>query len=71
MVVGVGEMDGGGGHTYRRLQIVPRGGRIIDCNADGLHSSDVDRGPTLESCHFRSMMDDQLNVQVRLRLLKN
>ena len=53
--MGVYEADGGGGHVYRRFQLVPClpglwarcGYRIISSNADGLHSEDVDVGPTI------------------------
>lgn len=62
----VQEMDGGGGHVYRRLQIVPRNGRLISSNADAFHSSDLDQGPTLEDCHFKSMLDDFINIQTTI-----
>jgi hypothetical protein len=62
----VQEMDGAGGHTYRRLQIVPRNGRLISSNADAFHSSDTDKGPLLEECHFKSMLDDFINIQTTL-----
>ncbi len=62
----VQEMDGAGGHVYRRLQIVPRNGRLISSNADAFHSSDLDRGPLLEDCHFKSMLDDFINIQTTM-----
>ena len=65
------EGDGGGGHVYRRLQVVPRNGRIISSNADAFHSSDLERGPTLIDCHFKSMLDDFMNLQTTLLLGTN
>ena len=65
------EGDGGGGHTYRRLQVVPRNGRLISSNADAFHSSDMDMGGTLEDCHFKSMLDDFFNFQSTLLLATN
>ena len=43
--MGVYEADGEGGHVYRRFSLVPRNGRIISSNADGLHSEDLDGEP--------------------------
>jgi hypothetical protein len=65
------EGDGGGGHTYRRLKVVPRNGRLISSNADAFHSSDMERGPKLENCHFKSMLDDFFNFQSTLLLATN
>eukprot|EP01047_Picozoa_sp_COSAG01_P074502 COSAG01_NODE_12470_length_1733_cov_1.798042_2_plen_412_part_00 len=62
----IAEMDGVGGHTFRRVELTPRNGRIISSNADAFHSSDMDTAATLESCHFRAMLDDFMNFQTTL-----
>ena len=49
------EIDGEGGHTYRRVRIGSHGhagGYLIGANADAFHSVDVGRGPILEDCDF-------------------
>lgn len=68
--MGVYEADGGGGHVYRRFSLVPRNGRIISSNADGLHSEDLDVGPTIVDSHFHSMLDDFLGVHATLLLVQ-
>ena len=35
-----------------------RNGRNIASNADAFHSADMDRAPTFENVHFKSMLDD-------------
>ena len=62
----IAEMDGAGGHTFRRVDLSPRNGRIISSNADAFHSSDMDTAATLDGCHFRAMLDDFLNFQTTL-----
>ncbi len=62
----IAEMDGTGGHIFRRVELSPRSGRIISSNADAFHSSDMDTAATLEGCHFRAMLDDFLNFQSTL-----
>ena len=52
----VAEMDGGGRHVYRNLQVVPRNGRLIASNADGFHSADMDHAPIFERVHFKSII---------------
>eukprot|EP01047_Picozoa_sp_COSAG01_P008036 COSAG01_NODE_311_length_19072_cov_73.511727_24_plen_445_part_00 len=69
--MGVYEADGGGGHVYRRFSLVPRNGRIISSNADGLHSEDVDVGPTILDSKFSSMLDDFLGVHATLLLVQS
>ena len=49
----IAELDGAGGHTFRRVTLAPRNGRIISSNADAFHSADVDTAATLDHCHFR------------------
>lgn len=66
--MGVYEADGGGGHVYRRFSLVPRNGRIISSNADGIHSEDLDVGPTIVDSHFHSMLDDFMGVHATLLL---
>ena len=46
-----------GAHKGLYMQ-VPRNGRIISSNADGLHSEDLDAGPTIVDSRFESMLDD-------------
>ena len=60
--MGVYEADGPGGHVYRRFSLVPRNGRIISSNADGLHSEDLDGEPpqprsSLSRCHQGAQED--------------
>ena len=69
--MGVYEADGGGGHIYRRFSLVPRNGRIISSNADGIHSEDLDVGPTIIDSHFHSMLDDFMGVHATLLLVQN
>lgn len=66
---GVYEADGGGGHVYRRFTLAPRHGMIVAANADGFHSSNCDRGPTIENSVIRSLLDDFLNVQTTMQLV--
>ena len=67
--IGVYEADGGGGHVYRRFTLAPRHGMIVAANADGFHSSNCDRGPTIENSVIRSLLDDFLNVQTTMQLV--
>ena len=69
--MGVYEADGGGGHTYRRFSLVPRNGRIISSNADGIHSEDLDKGPTIIDSHFHSMLDDFMGIHATLLLVQS
>jgi|EP01046_Picozoa_sp_COSAG06_P008390 hypothetical protein len=69
--MGVYEADGGGGHVYRRFSLVPRNGRIISSNADGIHSEDLDVGPTIVDSHFHSMLDDFMGVHATLLLVQS
>ena len=76
--MGVYEADGGGGHVYRRFQLVPClphlarcQYRIISSNADGLHSEDVDIGPQIIESKFKSMLDDFLGIHATLLLVSH
>jgi len=49
------EIDGEGGHAYRRVRIGSHGragGYLVGANADAFHSVDVGHGPLLEDCDF-------------------
>jgi hypothetical protein len=52
------ELDGEGGHTYRRIRYVRRDGQLIASNADAFHSIDVAKGPTLEDSELCYCLDD-------------
>ena len=67
--MGVYEADGGGGHVYRRFTLAPRNGMIIAANADGIHSSNCDRGPTIENSVIKSLLDDFFNIQTTMQLV--
>lgn len=62
----IAEMDGRGGHVYRRVQLIPRNGRLLSSNADGFHSSDMDYAPLFDNVHLNSMGDDYFNFQTSL-----
>lgn len=66
---GVYEADGGGGHVYRRFTLAPRNGMIIAANADGIHSSKCDEGPTIENSVVKSLLDDFFNIQTTMQLV--
>ena len=65
----VSEMDGEGGHTYRRLKVLARNGRLVAGIADGLHTSDLDHGSIVEDCHLSGLLDDYFNVQTTMLLV--
>ena len=56
------EIDGEGGHVYRRVRVGSHGRQhaedsgdhryLVGANADAFHSVDVGRGPLLEDCDF-------------------
>ena len=52
------ELDGEGGHIYRRIQYKRRDGQLIASNADAFHSIDVAVGPTLEDSELCYCLDD-------------
>jgi hypothetical protein len=63
------EMGGEGGNLYRDCSVVvgprPAGASVdplLASAADGFHSSDVRRGPTLERCHFERTDDDAVAI---------
>jgi hypothetical protein len=71
------EIDGGGGHTYRRVRVGSHGraghaggeGYLVGANADAFHSADVAAGPLLEGCDFSGNCDDFANVHSTLPVL--
>ena len=52
------ELDGEGGHTYRRVANKRRDGQLISSNADCFHSIDVAVGPLLEDSELAYCLDD-------------
>ena len=68
------EIDGGGGHVYRRVRVgshgQPSGDRyLVGANADAFHSVDVEHGPLLEGCDFSGNCDDFANVHSTIHVL--
>ncbi|HHV44332.1 MAG TPA: right-handed parallel beta-helix repeat-containing protein [Firmicutes bacterium] len=68
--MGILELSGGGGNTYRNIQItpgpIPAGAvaeRLFSVNADAFHSGAMERGPVLEDCLFEMMGDDAINIK--------
>ncbi len=56
---------GGDGNTHMircRVLRLPGSGRLLSTNADGFHSKNMRRGPTIEHCLFEGMHDDGVNV---------
>ena len=56
------ELDGEGGHTYRRIKNARRDGQLISSNADAFHSIDVAVGPLLEDSELAYCLDDFFNI---------
>ena len=56
------ELDGEGGHTYRRVANRRREGQLISSNADCFHSIDVAVGPLLEDSELAYCLDDFFNI---------
>ena len=52
------ELDGEGGHIYRRVANKRRDGQLISSNADCFHSIDVAIGPLLEDSELAYCLDD-------------
>ena len=52
------ELDGDGGHTYRRINVTRAHGYMIGSNADGFHSIDVGTGPTIVDSEISYTLDD-------------
>ena len=56
---------GGDGNTHMmncRVLRRPKSGRLLSTNADGFHSKNMRKGPTIENCVFEGMHDDGFNV---------
>lgn len=58
------EHGGDGNTVLRRCQVRrrPNSGRLLSTNADGCHSKNMRRGPTIEDCLFEGMHDDGVNI---------
>ena len=72
----VTEIDGPGGHAYRRVRIGSHGAQpagswplLVGANADALHSVDVEAGPLVEACDFSGNCDDFVNCHSTLHVL--
>eukprot|EP01043_Picozoa_sp_COSAG02_P037273 COSAG02_NODE_2784_length_8036_cov_15.324808_1_plen_538_part_10 len=63
------EVDGMGGNTYRTLKIEPDDGYLIGSNADGFHSTDVARGPTLVDSSLRNILNDFFSTHSTIHVL--
>ena len=63
------ELDGACGHTYRRVQVVPRDGYMIASNRDILHSADCGHGPLVEGCILSRGCDDYINIHTTIQTL--
>ena len=62
------ELDGECGHTYRRVNVVRREGYMIASNGDVFHSSDCERGATIEDSIFEAALDDFYNVHTTVHV---
>ena len=72
----VTEIDGPGGHAYRRVRIGSHGAQpagswplLVGANADALHSVDVATGPLVEACDFSGNCDAFVNSHSTLPVL--
>ena len=63
------ELDGEGGHTYRRVKVARRDGQLIASNADCFHSIDVARGPLLVDSEMGYCLDDFFNIHNTIHIL--
>jgi hypothetical protein len=63
------ELDGEGGHTYRRVANKRRDGQLISSNADCFHSIDVGVGPLLEDSELAYCLDDFFNIHTTIHVL--
>eukprot|EP01052_Picozoa_sp_SAG31_P017745 SAG31_NODE_1227_length_9239_cov_29.041904_5_plen_632_part_00 len=66
-----GEFDGVGNNTYRRVRAEAAPGRPMASNADGIHSADVEIGPTIDSCYLSRLYDDYFNVHNTFQMVMN
>jgi parallel beta-helix repeat protein len=56
---------GGGGNTHMegcKVMRRPGSGRLLSTNADGFHSKNMRKGPTIEDSLFEGMHDDGVNI---------
>jgi hypothetical protein len=62
------ETQGPGGHVYKRVRIIrnPNSDGLVALNADGFHSSDVGKGPSLEDSEISFTGDDFVNIHNRM-----
>ena len=63
------ELDGGGGHVYRRVKNLRRDGQLISANADCFHSIDVAVGPTIVDSALGYCLDDFFNIHNSIHVL--
>jgi hypothetical protein len=56
------ELDGDGGHVYRRIKVTRAPGYMIGSNADCFHSIDVGTGPTIIDSELGYCLDDFFNM---------
>lgn len=63
------ELDGDGGHTYRRINVTRAPGYMIGSNADGFHSIDVGTGPHIVDSEISYTLDDIFNIHNTIHLL--
>lgn len=63
------ELDGEGGHIYRRINVTRAPGYMIGSNADGFHSIDVATGPTIVDSEISYTLDDIFNIHNTIHLL--
>lgn len=65
------ENGGAGGNQYLRCRIDRKAGttRLLACNADGIHSISVQRGPTLRECFLAHLGDDLVNIHGTLSVV--
>ena len=66
---GVLETDGDGNNLYTNLRVIPGGkppgastNPLLSSCADGLHSSNMRHGPTIQNCVFEGMGDDAIAI---------
>lgn len=60
-----------GGNIYRHCRIIPRPqtSRVMATDADGFHSVNMARGPTIEQCETFGIGDDSVNIRGTLGLV--
>jgi hypothetical protein len=63
------ELDGDGGHVYRRIKVTRAPGYMIGSNADCFHSIDVGVGPSIVDSELGYCLDDFFNIHNTIHLL--